>query len=450
MGNRNARRVVTAALAAGLIGVVVLVGYGTATRGQSFTAIVPAAHDILGGTEINAGGKPIGSVTDVIPIDEGRSARLVMKIDDADYWPLARDTTMEIRLGGTVSTINRYIYLTPGKDRSNTLSDGDSLASGAVKIPVDVDRLLNNFTPRVRAGLGNLIDNGAPVLDRGGPALKRALSKDKAPRVLDEASNITRDLTKDTASLRTLVSSTASVLTAADTATPELRVLLDGVAQTADAVADENVALRTTLSQFPDALRQTRTTLANAEVTLRDAEDLAGDLSPGIAELRDTVGPLRRVLANLREATPLGVDTLRTATRLGQVVPALKRLDETAPVLESLLDQAGTELDCIRPWTPELVGLGTSWGDFTSQRDTKDRMVHTNFQSFLPAPTTFQPNSAQDMVEATEGIEYGFPRPPGQLVDQAWFQPQCGVTKDSLDPSKDRESHDFQRNRAGG
>lgn len=445
----NASRVrAVLAVVAGIALLVVVLATGSSSR--TFTAVVPAANDIMRGTAIKAGGSTaIGSVTALDPIDGGRAARITMKIDDRAYWPLPRDSRLEVRLGGTVSTINRYILLTRGKDRAHPLANGDALPAGAVKVPVEIDRLLNRFTPTVRRGTKSLLDNAAPVLDGGGPALHRALAPDKAPLAVAGAADVTDDLTRNTAGLRTLVRATSRVVTAADTAAPGLRTLLDGAGQTADAIAGEAGSLRVMLTRMPGAMQQTRTTLAKAEVTLRDAGTLTHELDPGVEQLRTTVAPLRAALARLREVTPLGVDTLRSATRLGPLVPALRRLEGEVPTLRSLFDQAQEQVGCIRPYTPEIVGLATAWGDFTSPIDTHDRMVHTNFQSFLPTPTTFQTTTAAQVVKNNPGTTYGFPRPPGELAGQPWFQPQCGVTKDSLDPSKDKESADFVKN-AGG
>jgi hypothetical protein len=42
-------------------------------------------------------------------------------------------------------------------------------------------------------------------------------------------------------------------------------------------------------------------------------------------------------------------------------------------------------------------------------------------------------------VNAPGGLTYAFPRPPGDSAGQPWFLPECGITKDAYDPSKDPE-----------
>jgi len=444
----STRPLVLAALVAGTLAVLYLAFGGGGSDARTFQATVTAAENIVSGQEINAGGKAVGSVTEITPIARGRAARIKMTISDPDYWPLPHDTTLEIRYGGTVSFSNRYLLLHRGKDRSRLLANGGMLAPGAVKTPVEVDQFINDFPKDVRKDFQRLLGNAAPVFEQGGPELNAVLAPDKAPLVTTGVGKLAADLTKDGTGLRTLLRSTSSVLTAADSATPELRTLLDGFAQTADAIASESENLKTTLTRFPAALRQTRRTLSTAEVTLREARGLTDELGPGVTQLRASVRPLRATLAKLREVAPLGTSALLRAPKIGTQVPMLRQLTEMVPLLKSVLDQAGTELDCLRPYSPEIAYFGTVWGDFTNPVDTKDRVVRANVQSFLPANFNSVPYTAGDAARRYPGLDYGFPRPPGELAKQPWFQPQCGITKDALDPDKDPESADFVRNGA--
>jgi ABC-type transporter Mla subunit MlaD len=447
---RGSRRPV--ALATLVLGVIVLylVLSSGGSDSRTFSAIVPAADDLLDGQELNAGGKAVGKVTGVEPVERGRAARIKLKITDADYWPLPRDSRIEIRFGGTVSFSNRYLLLTRGKDRAHVLADGDALPRGAVKTPVEVDEFFNDFPAPLRRDFRGLIGKAAPVFQEGGPDLRRALEPDKLPQVTTGAAKLAADLTKDGAGLRSLVHSTSRVLTAADTANPELRTLLDGFAQTADAIAGQSENLKTTLTRFPAALRQTRTTLAGAEVTLRDAGRLTDRLRPGVAELRTTVAPLRGALAKVREVAPIGVAALDEAQGVKDIVHTLNQITSRAPLIESLAKQADKQLGCLRPYTPDIVNFGQVWGDFTNPVDTRDHLVRANVGNFLGAPMNSMPWTAGDAAKANPGLSYAFPHPPGDLAAQPWFQPQCGITEDALNPAKDPESADFVKRRNGG
>ena len=75
--------------------------------------------------------------------------------------------------------------------------------------------------------------------------------------------------------------------------------------------------------------------------------------------------------------------------------------------------------------------------------------MRANVQNFLPAAFNSVPYTAGQAAKMFRGLEYGFPRPPGELANQPWFQPQCGITEKALDPAQDPESADFVKNRSG-
>ena len=439
--NRS-RLIALTGLVAAIVLVVVLVGGGSSSN-RTFFATIPAADDLLHGQEINAGGQKVGEVTDVVPVDRGRAARVKMEITNPDYWPLPRDSKLEIRFGGTVSFSNRYLLLTRGK-AAQDLANGDSLAPGAVKTPVEVDQFFDQFPEPVRKSYRKLIGNAAPVLEQGGPDLNRALAPDKLPLVTTGAGKLTRDLTKDNASLRMLVHSTGRVLKAADTANPDFGTLLTGFAQTATAIANQSQNLKTTLTQFPPALRQTRTTLRNAEVTLNDVQGLTEKLGPGVTQLRAITKPLTKTLQTVRDVAPIGTRALRLAGGVKGATRLLNQLTGRVPMLRRLFTQLDTQVGCLRPYTPDIVQFGQVWGDFTDVADTRDRTVRAYVGNFLPASFNSIPYTAGEAKKAFPGLRYAFPHPPGDLAAQPWFQPQCGITEKALDPNQDPESANFK------
>ena len=172
----TARRLALGALIAGAAGVLFLV-LGGSDSGHRVSAVAPSAANLLPGQEINAAGHKVGSVTSVEPVDGGRSARINMRIDDEDYWPLPRDSKLEARFGGTVSFSSRYLLLTRGKDRGHLIDEGGELLRANVKVPVEVDEFISIFNRSARRDFKRFIENGAPVFESGGPDLNRALGK---------------------------------------------------------------------------------------------------------------------------------------------------------------------------------------------------------------------------------------------------------------------------------
>jgi ABC-type transporter Mla subunit MlaD len=440
--NAIGRWLAVGALAAGVVVVVLLL---TGQSPPTFSTVVPAATNLGPGTRISDGATNIGGITEVVPVDGGRKARIVMEIKDDKYWPVRSDAKLEIRYGGTASFSNRYLRLVPGRSGSE-LTDGGTLPGANVDVPVELDQLINEFTPDVRSDIQGVIGASAATFSRGAKDTNELLTK--TPELAENVRDVFVDLIQDKQSLRTLVQSTQRTVEAVDRADPDLRVLLDGAAQTFDAIGDESGQLRVALDRFPAALRQTRTTLGRAGVTLNNIAGLTDDLAPGVDELRRLTPTLLRTMTTLRGITPSALNVLAPTherdVRVGGTL--LFRTGDTTPRLTSLSRQAATEIGCVRPWSPEIVLLGSTWGDWISPVDNRDHLLRATVQNYLPAQHNNQTYTAGEAVQRYPGLEYGFPRPPGALADQPWFQPQCGVGPDAVDPTKDVEGQTFKAN----
>jgi ABC-type transporter Mla subunit MlaD len=427
------------ALAAGVIAVAVLELSGSS---PTVTVVVPEATGLVTSQRINDGAQDIGDVSAITPVDGGRAAQLTLEITDPALWPLRRSTHVEIRLGGTVSYSNRYLLLYPGKT-GPFVPDGGALPKANIQIPYELDTLINELTPPVRDAIRGAIDGGAQLFSRSDPQLNQLLAR--GPALTGQLAGVVTDLNSDDVALGTLVRSTGHVVNAVDTSDPDIRVLLDGLAGTVSAVASQSGALETGLTRLPEAIGQTVQTLGRARFTLERAELLTNGLAPGIAQLRQTTAPLTRVLETLRGVTPYAVSALAVPQRaaLGAGAGLLRTVGSIAPTVRSTASEAATQVGCLRPYTPEIVGFGETWGDWMSPVDNSDHLIRAQLMNFLPAATNSTPYTPEFAVTHFPGTTYGFPRPPGELAGQPWFQPQCGVTQASLDPSKDREAQTF-------
>ncbi|WP_372787863.1 MlaD family protein [Paraconexibacter sp.] len=424
-------------LAALALFAVVLLVILTGGEGRRVSFVVPAATNLLTGNAVESPGGKIGVVADIEPVDRGRAARVTMRIDDDKVWPLRRDARLEIRQGGTVSFSNRYVLVRQGTSSAPEIRDGGELPPSNVTVPVEVDTVISKLDPPVQRDLARLIKSGAEFADLAGPDLRNALRV--APRPLESAAGLLSDLARNQDQLTRLVVSTGSVVDAVDRSSPDVRVVLDGLAGTLETVASRQERLRETLGRLPAALRQTRATLDTADVTLREAADLTDRLAPGVTQLQRIAAPLTRVLTSLRTITPAARRTLDAVGKTRAVSSALNRVADVTPRIGSIGAQATEELKCIRPYAPELVAFGASWGDWMSPVDSRDHVVRAQVQNYLPANYNSNPNTPEDIVKTFPGVEYGFPRPPGTIAGQPWFLPECGAGPDALDPSKDKE-----------
>lgn len=445
MAAATARRLAVAMLVLAALAVAILLAIPASQ--PTFSVVVPAATNLVTGNRVtDASNNNIGGITGIDPVDGGRRARLTIEIKEDRYWPMKASSKLEIRYGGTVSFSNRYIRVTQGSEGPN-LRDGGELAAENVDVPVEIDELVNEFTPDVRADITDTIRRTSFAIGAVSDDVDRLLPK--TPPLARNLNSVFVDLLQDKQALRTLVQSTQRTVAAVDRADPDLRVLLDGAATTFDAIAAESDDLRVALDRFPGALRQTRTTLDKASPVLRNAADLTDELEPGIAELRRTTQPLVRTLATLRDVTPMAERALAETHQedLRQGADLLRTAGNFAhPRVASMASQLSEELKCVRPYIPEIVMLGSVWGDWISPVDEKDHVLRATLQSFLPAQFNSLPLKPADADRLYDGLEYGFPRPPGALAGQEWHQPECGAGPEAQDPAQDQEGEVFADN----
>jgi ABC-type transporter Mla subunit MlaD len=425
----------------GIVSVLVLAGIVVAALwpGEKRHDLVIAsdqARFIFPGLEVRLAGRPIGTVESAKPTRQG-TARVRIGIDDS-AWPLPVGTRAAYRWAGTIAFTNRYVELSPPlRTTLGTLADGATISGADFTDGVEVDDVARLFDGKGRAALRATLDKAGPALANGAPELRRAL--DRAPSAVDQARAVVEDLGADPAALDTLVSSADAVVHAARSANPDVAHLIDGLRATFAATAGRAGALQATLRQAPATLTEVRTTLARATGTLQRADAMLTRLAPGVVQLRRTTAPLNDVLSRVVAVAPQARQTLAT---LRVAAPSLRSFLATATVVVpkagETARQANPQLDCIRRYAPEIAGFATTWNGFLSRGDGTDKYARAN-AAFYPYPEGSGLTSAQ-VARLFPFLHYAFPRPPGEIANQPWFNEKCGVGRDSVDPNKDPEA----------
>ncbi|WP_354700078.1 hypothetical protein DSM112329_00341 [Paraconexibacter sp. AEG42_29] len=431
-------RPITAAIALAVLFAVVLVARGGDDSHRVVVRIADATN-VINGQKIREGGVQVGHVAGIesVAIGRGRGAELELDIDDA-AWPLPTDSRFLLRWGGTVKFGDRYIALTRGRAQTE-LSDGAQLAATQFAVPVEFDQLLGTFDKPTRASFTRFLDNAGATLTQARPALRSSLKR--SPEALDQADALLTDIDAGRLRLSSILRSGSRVINAADTAEPDIGQLVTGAATTMRALADREQQLGQTLDEAPRTFTHARDTLAKADPTLRRTGTVVAKLAPGVQEVRRLARPLNRLITTVTTVAPQATGTLRTARRATpDVNPLLQKLTERAPQIESIAKRTSKELDCVRPYTPEIISFFTNWGSFTGGYDGKDRYVRANIQLLPFAPANVMDYDTETAVKLFPGIRYGMPRPPGALAGQPWYLPECKAGLDAVDPAKDPES----------
>jgi virulence factor Mce-like protein len=419
---------------------IALVAVGLVFKGSgshTVRAAFQSAIQVVPGQEVRVAGRKVGAVESIK--EEDGEAVVGMKIGD-DAWPLHRGTTARLRFGSVGGYAARFVELEPGPDSAPALPDGGALTSADTITPVEYDQIFNTFDKPTRRNLQGMLGNAAATLgDRGGD-LARGLHEG-AP-ALDRISNTMGDLGADPHALDKLVRAGARTSAALRSRDPQLRALLDQAASTFDELAGQARAQQVTLERFPAALTSGRATLRRLDSSLDGLDGLVADLGPGARGLREMAPTAYRSTATLHELAPL---VTRTLTDGAQSVPDIDRLVRAGttfmPKTGRVLHELSPMLHCIRPYTPELAGMWSTWLSFSGWSDDKAGYSRALLTVALPGMTPGSTMNSKQVVETYKGrIFYAMPRPPGLNAGKPWFLPECGAGPDALDASKDPEN----------
>jgi phospholipid/cholesterol/gamma-HCH transport system substrate-binding protein len=437
--NLGVRRAALLALLVGVIAVGVIIVRTSGTPGHKITVTVADATDVVPGQYVRDAGVVVGQVDSITAIDGGRHAKLGLTVNDS-AWPLPRGTKLALRWGGTVSFVNRYIVMTRGAADNPPIATDGVFPSANFTSPVEFDSLLGTFNGTLRGQLKTFLGNAGIAFKTASPGLRRAI--EAAPAALDQTSAVLQDLDSNQAALDALVRNGAQVVDAVHRADPGLQPLVTGAATTFAALASRTTQLESTLATAPSMLAQTRQTLASAEPTLALAKTVTGRVAPGVAQVQRIAAPLDNLLVTLKNVGPDAISALgsvRAATP--SLNPLLVKATQLMPQLQSISRQAVTSLDCVRPYTPEIVAFASDWGDFISGVDGKDHYFRAQVQTLLPATFNDQIYNSAQMEKLLPFISYVFPPAPGYAAGQPWYLPQCNEGPNTVNPNADPENN---------
>jgi virulence factor Mce-like protein len=426
-------------LIAAVVALVVVLASSGGGGGHMIRVTVPDATNVIAGQYVKAGAVNVGTVDSITAVDGGRAARLNLKLDNS-VWPLRQGTTMQLRWGGTVSFVNRYILLTRGtKPGPSIVRDGVFPAS-SFSTPVEFDSLVNTFDPSTRAGLTRFLDNAGVALHDAGPALRAAI--EVAPAALAQTSSVLGDLDASESALNGLVEQGAQVVDAVHRADPGIGPLVRDAATTFAALASRTQQLQSTLQNAPSTLAQARQTLAAADPTLTLAKTVTARIAPGVAQVRRIAAPLDDLLSTLTSVGPDAISALHSArVATPSLNPLLVKATSVMPQLRSIGSQGVTSLDCVRPYTPDIIAFASDWADFLSGVDGQDHYFRAQVQTLIPATFNAQVYDSAQMKQLLPWVSYVYPPPPGWAAGQPWFLPQCNEGPSTLNAADDSENN---------
>ena len=371
----------------------------------SVTATFQTAGQLVKGNEVHVGGKPVGEITSIELTEKGQ-AEIEMELE-SEFDPLHEGSHASIRVGSLSGIAGRYISLTPGPNDGEAIDDGGRIDADDTTTPVDLDQLFNTLDPKTRRGLQQIIQGGAAQY--GGKAKEANRAAKYFNPALSTTSRLTNELIRDDEKFEGFVVDTATVVGAIAERRDDLADLVTNANATARAIGDENAALARALGLLPPTLRKANTTFVNLRAALGDLDVLVAESKPATKEL----APFFRALRPLVQDAEPTIEDLRFLIRksgrnndlieLTRKQPRLNKLASVAfPRSIRALQKSQPVIEYIRPYTPDLAGWITKFGQGASNYDAHGHFARIQ-PMFNPFSLTSAPVLGQVLTPATEG-----------------------------------------------
>jgi virulence factor Mce-like protein len=435
---------------------------GTRSSPHHIKAAFPTAFNLRPGQDVAIDGRDAGKISDV----EYKDGRAIVELGINDeYWPIPQGTTAVSRYGTTIGSGTRRVDLNLGPKNGKDIPEGGIIATKDTRPAVDIDAVLNTLNGKTRQSITDLTQKMDKALSGSEQDTNDSIAA--TPEGLKQIDGFLKDLGGDSVALSGLITNTDRLTRILAARQGQVQDLVTVSARTFGAFANRSTQVQQTLDGIPPALAETRQTLTRVDGSLGGLQQLVDDLKPGAKRIRPLAKAATPALQNLSSIVPAALSTVRTTTK---VAPELNTLLTNGTPFLSKVGRVTKELtpmlDCVRPYAPDAVGaIGglSSWSSsyifhdpnndqgakqnnapypFANRKDPKTGFIR---QHGIRARVNASAASLHsDPLEpaafvAAFGKTYAYPRPAGYGVGKPIWQPQCEITKDSLDPSKDAE-----------
>ena len=429
---------------------------GTRQEKHHVKAEFNSAFNLVSGQAVDVDGLQVGKIGGV-KYDHGK-AQVDIGINDSRFWPLHQGTRVVSRWGTTIGSGTRRLDLYPGPKSAPVLAKGAIIPTTDTEPAVDVDQVLNTFTPSVRTHLRHFVR----VMDEGftGQQKQVGAAVHAAASGVSGAGGLMSDLASDTYALHNVVVNADRLTSTLATHAQGVKDLVSVAATTFQTFADNTRGVQDSIGELPGTLSQAHSTLQRVDTSVNKLNALMVALRPGAARLKPLAAQAQPAIAELRATVPDALATVQTATtaspHLNSLLRAATPFMQDAP---SVFSDLAPMVACIRPYAPELGGALVGGNGGHQNYDLVDPKLNPQVVRYVGA-TTANGLVEQHGLRATpmvsvatvetplhsaqfaqlSGKKYADPRPPGLNVGQPWFMPECGYTQDALNPAKDPES----------
>lgn len=274
------------------VAIIVVFGQVRFDRTTGYSAIFSSASGLRSGQFVRASGVEVGKVSSVKLIDGGSKVKVDFTVDRS--LPLFEGTTASIRYLNLIG--DRYLDLKRG-DSDKRLPAGGTIPVERTEPALDLDALIGGFRPVFRAldpdKINNIAQSIVTIFQGQGGTIND---------ILDQTASLTATLAeRDQAigevikNLNTVLDTTVKHQKEFDETVQNLEVLITGLKNRADPIADSTV-------QISDAAGSLADLLANNRPLLHDT---LGHLEGVLQPLVDQRQQVSDYLKSLPQALPI-------------------------------------------------------------------------------------------------------------------------------------------------
>ena len=393
----NARIVAIGALAL-IVLIVAYIVFGSG-GGSSYHLIFPEAGQLVRGDQVQVGGVPVGSVTN-LELTSDYKAKVTIHVDGS-LTPLHAGTRAQVRTPSLSSVANRYIQLSPGPNNAPALADGATLPASATKEVTDLDQLFNTLDPKTRKGLSEFIQGNAAQYVGAGKALGE--STEYFGPFLAASNHFFEELVRDQPVFTNFLVETAKAVTTIGARAPALSSLIENANTTFKAIGDQQENFANGLKELPVTLEEGNKTFARLPATFKALETL-------VVASKPTTQPLIKLFDHLRGLAVTGTPAIKNfneafskpgpnndLTDLALALPKLyKQLTTASPAVVQGEKESAPITAFFGPYSPDLVGALRTFGQSGAYYDADGNYARVSpvFPSFaLGEKDTLKPTS---------------------------------------------------------
>lgn len=382
----------------GLIVLAVIIIIWLIMRGGGYTvnAKFQTGGQLVKGADVTVGGKAIGTVKS-ITLTDNNQANVEMEIKDDSLKPLHRGTQATIRQFSLSGVANRFVALQPGPNNAAEIPNNGVIEFDDTESPVDLDQLLNSFTPKVTKGLQDFIKGSASqYADDPSTPLNETTYGNMALRYIapffDAGARMAHAVAKDDETLADFLIVSDRATTTLAEQKEQMTALFTNLTRFTTAVSAESEELDRALAILPTTLREGTIAFRQMRPMFDALEELSDKSAPLGEDGGDGLAPLFRKLQPLAENAEPTLSYLRkminqggknndmTDLLAGQ--PSLTKKAKTAfPQSTTAMQTGQIVLSFLRPYTPEITSWFTHFGQIAANYDANGHYVRVSNQT---------------------------------------------------------------------